>query len=99
MTNPDQSPRLPTDLAMTEVSELLLRQEVLVLRHDAYGWATVVKINDGSGADTTVRVARPYIHTGDFEYTGGVTHYTGVEIFDIRGEVLALPLPKSQVAR
>jgi len=55
-------------------SELVLGDRVLLF-DDAYGWGTVVKI-----ADEEVHVFRPYVHIGDFSYTGGVLHYIGSEV-------------------
>lgn len=40
----------------------------------AYGTATVIQIEDDK-----VTFYRPYIHTSDFSYTGGVIPYIGTE--------------------
>jgi len=40
-----------------------------------YNTGTVCKVND----DGTVDVFRPYTHTADFSYTGGVICYVGIE--------------------
>ncbi len=40
-----------------------------------YNTGTVSKVND----DGTVDVFRPYTHTADFSYTGGVICYVGIE--------------------
>ena len=55
-------------------AELVLGDRVNLLPGEDYGWATVVNIT----ADT-VELVRPYVHIGDFTYTGGVLHYIGVE--------------------
>lgn len=41
----------------------------------AYMTATVCKVNE----DGTVDLFRPYTHTADFSYTGGVICYVGIE--------------------
>lgn len=43
--------------------------------NDGYDNATVSKLNE----DGTVNLFRPYTHTNDFSYTGGVICYVGVE--------------------
>jgi len=58
-------------------TELVLGDKVLVLK-DAYGWATVVKLE---GNDATVH--RVYVHIADFSYTGGVLSYVGTEKFTL----------------
>ena len=35
---------------------------------------------DESIKDDVVSIFRPYVHIGDFEYTGGVLHYIGTEM-------------------
>lgn len=40
----------------------------------AYMTATVTQIRE-----STLTVQRPFLHTGDFEYTGGVLWYVGIE--------------------
>lgn len=40
-----------------------------------YDCATVCKVNE----DGTVDLFRPYTHTADFSYTGGVICYVGIE--------------------
>jgi hypothetical protein len=52
--------------------------DVIKLNCQGYNTATVVKVTD-----TKVTITRPFIHTGDFEYTGGVLYYTGLETFEI----------------
>lgn len=54
---------------------------------ERYGNATVVKIKD-----SVVTVFRPYVHTGDFEYTGGVLHYVGFEYVDLHFETQKVEL-------
>lgn len=44
----------------------------------AYTSATVCKVNE----DGTVNLFRPYTHTADFSYTGGVICYVGIEHID-----------------
>lgn len=64
-----------------KIDELVLGDKVDLLSGDPYGWGTVVQITD-----ETVKVVRPYVHIGDFTYTGGVLHYLGTEeITLIRG--------------
>jgi len=60
-----------------EGTEIVLGDVVKILA-SPYGWATVVKIE---GNDATL--FRPYVHIGDFEYTGGVLHYIGTSTFTI----------------
>lgn len=43
-----------------------------------YNHCTVCKVND----DGTVNLFRPYTHTADFSYTGGVICYVGTEHID-----------------
>ena len=40
-----------------------------------YGWATVVKVDENEAT-----VVRPYVHTSDFETTGGLLSYLGQEV-------------------
>lgn len=47
-------------------------------RENSYNCATVEKIENG-----VITLFRPYVHTEDFEYTGGVICYVGVEHFSI----------------
>ncbi len=63
-----------------QASELVLGDQVDLLG-GPYGWATVVNITDDE-----VHMIRPYIHIGDFEYTGGVLHYTGHETVKVYRE-------------
>ena len=58
---------------MTTIAELRLGDEV-DLGLESYGTATVVKIKDG-----VVELIRPFIHIGEFSYTGGVLNYIGTE--------------------
>lgn len=43
-----------------------------------YNHCTVSKVH----ADGTVNLFRPYTHTADFSYTGGVICYVGIEHID-----------------
>lgn len=43
-----------------------------------YRHCTVSKLNE----DGTVNLFRPYVHTSDFSYTGGVICYVGIENID-----------------
>lgn len=42
----------------------------------SYPDSTVCKVNE----DGTVNLFRPYVHTGDFSYTGGVICYVGISL-------------------
>jgi len=44
-----------------------------------YGTATVSRVTDEE-----VFLVRPFIHTGDFEHTGGVLWYIGIEEYHIQ---------------
>jgi len=57
-----------------KADELVLGDAVNLLE-GPYGWGTVVQITDEE-----VHIFRPYVHIGDFSYTGGVLHYTGHEL-------------------
>lgn len=48
--------------------------DIVQLFDDGYGTATVVQITDDE-----VHLFRPYVHTADFSYTGGVIPYIGTE--------------------
>jgi len=64
-----------TSKSLIPLTELAMGDQVKL--HDcAYGCSTVVNITDDE-----VTFARPFIHTGDFSYTGGVLYYTGLEEF------------------
>lgn len=50
----------------------------------------VVRVIEGPYCDSTVvdiidrvYLFRPYVHISDFEYTGGVIPYIGIENFDV----------------
>ena len=58
----------------------------------AYHTATVIKITD-----TEVRVFRPYVHTSDFTYTGGIIPYTGIEEFGLWPDSTVLVVQESRV--
>lgn len=60
-----------------EGTELVLGDEIRAFE-GAYGWVTVVKVDED-----TVTVFRPYVHVGNFSYTGGVLHYLGSETFTL----------------
>ena len=49
--------------------------DVVKCSEGAYMTATVCKVNE----DGTVDLFRPYTHTADFSYTGGVICYVGIE--------------------
>jgi hypothetical protein len=49
--------------------------DVVKCGEGAYMTATVCKVNE----DGTVDLFRPYTHTADFSYTGGVICYVGIE--------------------
>lgn len=55
---------------------------------DGYSDATVSNILSNG----TVQLRRPYIHTANFSYTGGVITYIGIEDFELQpnSEVLLL---------
>jgi hypothetical protein len=59
--------------AKVKASELALADVVKVF-DDAYGYATVTQVTEDE-----VTLFRPYVHTSDFSYTGGVIPYVGVE--------------------
>jgi len=52
--------------------------DAIKLMDTPYGWATVVKIEGDN-----LHVFRPFVHIGNFSYTGGVLHYTGTETFTV----------------
>jgi hypothetical protein len=58
-------------------SELQLA-DVVILSNVIYGTATVKQIKDGS-----ITFFRPYVHTEDFSYGGGVICYIGIEEFTV----------------
>lgn len=60
------------------LTDLKLGDVVATVRTAAYRAATVVKI-DGDA----VHLERPYIHTADFEYTGGVISYVGIDRYTL----------------
>ena len=67
-------------LIKLKADELVLGDKVQLL-DDPYGWGTVTRIGAGDTDDdpSFVEIFRPYVHIGDFEYTGGVLHYIGTE--------------------
>lgn len=70
---------------MIEIKDLGLG-DVVRLDMGQYGDATVRKRN----GDGTVVVVRPFIHTGNFEYTGGVLWYVGIEEVTLHGAPVIL---------
>lgn len=52
--------------------------ELDCVSHNPYSHCTVCKLNE----DGTVNLFRPYTHTADFSYTGGVICYVGIEHID-----------------
>jgi hypothetical protein len=56
------------------VSSLGLGDKIQLWDDDGYGTATVTQVKD-----QIVLAQRPYIHTADFSYTGGVLWYIGME--------------------
>lgn len=56
----------------------LVLGDVVKVMEGAWGWATVVRIEED-----VVHLFRPYVHVGDFSYTGGVLHYIGSETFSL----------------
>ncbi|HEX9804595.1 MAG TPA: hypothetical protein VGA67_02850 [Candidatus Dojkabacteria bacterium] len=60
-------------MELLKVNELNLA-DVVDLELESYSFATVENITEDD-----VILKRPYIHTSDFSYTGGVIVYTGME--------------------
>lgn len=60
-----------------KADDLVLGDEVRLLE-GPYGWGTVVQIKDDE-----VHIFRPYVHIGDFSYTGGVLYYIGSELIKV----------------
>ena len=50
--------------------------DIVDMEFSGYGTATVQKITD-----TEIELFRPFVHTGNFEHTGGVSCYVGIETF------------------
>ena len=61
-----------------KTEDLRLRDVVVVDGLMPFPHATVVNITDDE-----VTFFRPYVHTGDFSYTGGVLHYVGYEKWSV----------------
>ena len=62
-----------------KISELKLGDRVRTgLPYEAFRDSVVEQIKDGN-----IKFFRPYVHTADFSYTGGVICYTGIEEFHI----------------
>lgn len=55
--------------------------DIVDLRHSAYSTATVKQIRKYEEY-LYVTFFRPYVHTSDFSYTGGVITYIGIEEFE-----------------
>lgn len=60
---------------LAESREIGLGDVVSLGWTDGYDNATVCQVNE----DGTVNLFRPYTHTADFSYTGGVICYVGIE--------------------
>lgn len=71
------STQFPVEGVEMQASELRLADTVQ-LTDDPWGTALVTQIKDG-----LVTFWRPYGHTGDFSYTGGVIAYVGLEIMQV----------------
>jgi hypothetical protein len=68
-----------TTMQTLKTSELRLGDIVKAFPYDdAFSTATVERIDKG-----LVHFFRPYVHTNDFSYTGGVMCYVGVEHFSV----------------
>ena len=63
-------------MTVLKLSELQLADQVT--RDGMIGVATVSQIKDGM-----VHFFRPYTHTADFSYTGGVICYVGIEQWSV----------------
>ncbi len=61
-----------------EKEPVKLADVVFLRSHGTYSQATVTQIEDGQ-----VSLFRPYVHTADFKYTGGVIPYIGIETFQV----------------
>lgn len=61
--------------------------DVIEITTGGYRTATVKQIQDGYAT-----LFRPYVHTDDFSYTGGVICYIGIETFQIRMDESELTL-------
>jgi hypothetical protein len=68
-------------LIQLKADQLVLGDRVRLF-DDPYGWGTVVNLRTGD-TDDLVEIFRPYVHVGDFEYTGGVLHYIGSEMVKV----------------
>jgi len=68
---------------LIKTSELRLADVITMQGREGkpFNTSIVVKITDRA-----VTLFRPYGHTGDFSYTGGVIPYTGIEHWDIEIE-------------
>ena len=65
---------------MVYPSELQLGDKIKLFEGD-YGTGTVFNVEYG-----VVSIIRPYIHTADFSYTGGVQWYIGTETVKVSVE-------------
>jgi len=59
-------------------SELRMGDVVDLGFSDGYSFATVKQI-----ADDSIHFFRPYVHTADHTYTGGIHCYIGIENFSV----------------
>lgn len=66
--------------------------DVVQLSPQPFNHATIVAITE-----TGVKVCRPYVHTSDFTYTGGVLRYLGWEEFDLYPTTTVLIIQESTV--
>ena len=64
---------MPTKISVKD----LRLGDIIRLDTQEYSYATVRCLNENG----TVQIVRPYIHCGDFQYTGGVITYIGTEDF------------------
>jgi hypothetical protein len=61
-----------------KAKDLKLADVVRTFPDMSFGTSTVKQIKDG-----IITLFRPYVHTADFSYTGGVMCYIGIEEFKI----------------
>ena len=64
------------DIKLLQGNQLQLADRVLDSNHHEIGVLTVSQIEKGD-----IHFHRPYTHTADFSYTGGVICYVGIETF------------------
>lgn len=63
---------------MKVTTDQLKLGDIVKLGWDSYSTATIIKITENE-----ITFFRPYVHTSDFEYSGGVIPYIGTEQFTI----------------